>query len=178
MPIHRARQDHHPFPPRAGPPFLSSGAQLPVSPWHSLAALLVLAAALLGCGGDSGTGPDPSNGTDPGPGRTIKEDPSFASDIQEIFNRKGCTASSCHGSFQEAGLDLRSGTSYGQLVNVPSTQTGIFRVIPGNADGSYLVMKVEGRAAVGAQMPVGGTPLDNIDLTNLKNWINQGAKSN
>jgi hypothetical protein len=144
------------------------------------ASFLAMAVALAGCGGEGGTGIGKGNGGGGGggPGRVIKEDPSFASDIQEIFNRKGCAAASCHGSFQEAGLDLRPGNSYAQLVNVPSTQTGIIRVIPGNADGSYLVMKVEGRAGVGVQMPLGGTPLDNIDLSNLRNWINQGAKSN
>jgi hypothetical protein len=132
--------------------------------------LLAMAFALAGCGGDGGTGI--------GNGRVIKADPSFASDIQEIFNRRGCADSSCHGSLQEEGLDLRPGNSYAHLVNIPSTQTGIIRVIPGNADGSYLVMKVEGRASVGVRMPFGGAPLDNIDLTNLKNWINQGAQNN
>lgn len=143
--------------------------------------LLALTFALVGCGGDGGTGIDDGNGNGGGGGgggRTIKADPSFASDIQEIFNRKGCAASACHGSLQEAGLDLRSGSSYAQLVNVPSTQTGILRVIPGNAQGSYVVMKVEGRASVGDRMPLGGVALDNIDLTNLRNWINQGAKNN
>jgi hypothetical protein len=140
---------------------------------------MAMAVALAGCGGDGGTGIGNGNGNGGGgPGRVIKEDPSFASDIQEIFNRKGCAAASCHGSLQEAGLDLRPGNSYAHLVNVPSTQTGIIRVIPGNGDGSYLVMKVEGRASVGVQMPLGGAPLDNIDLTNLRNWINQGAKDN
>ena len=27
-------------------------------------------------------------------------------------------------------------------------------------------------------LTVGGTPLDNIDLTNVKNWLNQGAANN
>jgi len=144
------------------------------------ASILAMAVALVGCGGDGGTGIDNGNGGGGGGGggRVIKADPSFASDIQEIFNRKGCADAACHGSLQEAGLDLRSGSSYAQLVNVPSTQTGILRVIPGNAQGSYVVMKVEGRASVGDRMPLGGVALDNIDLTNLRNWINQGAKNN
>jgi hypothetical protein len=147
------------------------------------ASLLALTFALVGCGGDSGTGIDNGNGNGGGGGgggggRVIKADPSFASDIQEIFARKGCADASCHGSMQEAELDLRAGNSYAHLVSVPSTQTGILRVIPGDADGSYVVMKVEGRAAVGDRMPLGGIPLDNIDLTNLKNWINEGAKNN
>jgi len=27
-------------------------------------------------------------------------------------------------------------------------------------------------------MPLGGTPLDAIDMQNIKNWINKGAKNN
>ena len=138
---------------------------------------ILLVSALGACGGDSPTGPDDGqNGG--GETRTIVTDPSYANVIQEIFSRKGCTASSCHGSSQQAGLDLRSGSSYAALVNVQSTQSTAARVIPGNADDSYLIVKVEGRQTVGARMPVGGSPLDNIDLTNLKNWINQGAKNN
>ncbi len=136
-----------------------------------------------GCGGDSATAPygDPggnTGGSGSGSGTTVKADPSFAQDIQAIFNRTGCTAAGCHGSSPQAGLDLRTGVSYGQLVNVPSTQTGILRVIPGNAQGSYLMMKLEGRATVGATMPLGGNPLGSTDLGNLRNWINQGAKNN
>lgn len=53
------------------------------------------------------------------------------------------------------------------------------RVIPGNAAGSYLVKKLEGAAGiVGARMPLGGSPLDSIDMNNIRNWINQGAKNN
>jgi hypothetical protein len=105
-------------------------------------------------------------------------DPSFATVIQEIFNRRGCAAGSCHGSSQSAGLSLAAGSSYANLVNVASTQTGTLRVIPGNANGSYLIVKVEGRQTLGDRMPQGASALDNIDLTNLKNWINQGAKNN
>ena len=95
-----------------------------------------------------------------------------------IFNRKGCASGSCHGSGQAAGLDLRTGNSYAALVDVTATQVAFPRVIPGDADGSYLIVKVEGRQTIGQRMPIGGSPLDNIDLTNLKNWINQGAKNN
>jgi len=108
----------------------------------------------------------------------IEADPSFANVVQEIFNRKGCTASPCHGSSQQEGLDLRSGSSYANLVNVAASQTAGTRVIPGNANGSYIIVKVEGRQTVGTRMPQTGSNLDNIDLTNLKNWINQGAKNN
>ena len=63
-------------------------------------------------------------------------------------------------------------------MNVIATQSSVARVIPGNANASYIIVKVEGRQTVGQRMPLGGAALDNIDLTNLKNWINQGAKNN
>lgn len=143
----------------------------------SLFAMATAVAFLTACG-DSGTGPDPDPGDGNGDGRVIVADPSFGSVVQEIFNRKGCAAGSCHGSAQSAGLDLRTGNSYAELVNVTATQSTAARVIPADADASYLIIKVEGRQTVGQRMPPGGSALDNIDLTNLKNWINQGAKRN
>ena len=67
--------------------------------------------------------------------------------------------------------------AYAALVNVASPATGEVRVIPGNANDSYLVKKLEGRQNAGVRMPVGGQ-LSDTDLTNVKNWINQGAKNN
>ncbi|HSG46352.1 MAG TPA: hypothetical protein VLA43_00930 [Longimicrobiales bacterium] len=146
-------------------------------PCLALATVLTFAA----CGGDSGTNPDPGGnggGNNGGSDRVVKADPSFGSDIQEIFNRTGCSASSCHGAAESAGLRLTTGESYGELVNVQATSEPVVRVIPGDATGSYLVIKLEGRQTVGARMPEGGTPLDAIDMGNIRNWINQGAKNN
>jgi hypothetical protein len=149
---------------------------------RSLTLSLAVAAALtLGACGDGGTGPDDggNSGGNNTPSRQILADPSFATNIQEIFNRRGCASGSCHGSgTQSAGLNLSSGSSYASLVNVTSTQVAVARVIPGNANDSYLIVKVEGRQTVGNRMPPGASALDNIDLTNLKNWIAQGAKNN
>ena len=141
---------------------------------RAFAPALTLAALLSGCGSDDPTGPD-GGGTE----RSVKDNPSFASDVQEIVNRRGCASGSCHGSSQSAGLDLRTGNSFASLVGVTSTQEpSRTRVVAGDADNSYLVIKLEGRQSVGARMPLGGTPLDNTDLTNIKNWINRGANNN
>ena len=65
------------------------------------------------------------------------------------------------------------------LIGVPSTsEPGLNRVTPSDATNSYIVIKLEGRQTVGARMPLGRTPLDNVDLTNIKNWINNGAMNN
>ena len=134
--------------------------------------LLVFAAA---CGSDP-TGPRNDN-TDT---RTIKESPSFATDVVEIFTRRGCTAGNCHGG-GSGGLTLRSTaqTSFANLVNVASaSEANEILVIPNDADNSYLVKRLENRQNVGTRMPRGLAALDNIDLTNIKNWINTGAPNN
>jgi hypothetical protein len=135
---------------------------------------LTLLPLALGACGEEGTGPLPFLERV----EVIQGDPSHARVIQEIFNRRGCAASACHGSTQKAGLDLRAGNSWASLVNVPSTQVSVARVIPGNPVDSYLMVKVEGRQSVGERMPKGWPPLDDIDLANLRNWIAQGAKGN
>lgn len=144
---------------------------------------LLLLVFLAGCGG--GDGPtavadddgNTSGGNNAGnPAPTVKADPSFSSDIVPIFARGGCTAGGCHGAPVQAGLNLAS-SPYAALVGVASTETGELRVIPGNAANSYLIKKLEGRASQGERMPIGGQ-LSDTDLTNLRNWINQGAKNN
>jgi hypothetical protein len=143
--------------------------------WMVLAVLLAFAA----CGGDSSTGPDMGgNGGNSGDSRVVKLDPSFQSDVQEIFDRRGCSASSCHGSAEAAGLRLTDGSSHSELVGVPATTEAGTRVIAGDAQASYLVIKIEGRQNVGGRMPVGGSALDTIDVKNIRNWIDQGAKNN
>lgn len=148
--------------------------------WLALATALVFAA----CGGDSGTNPDGgggggnNNGGGTGSGRVVKVDPSFASDVQEIFDRTGCSASSCHGTVEAGGLRLTSGSSYAELVNVAAEGESGTRVIPNDATNSYLVIKIEGRQNFGGRMPSGGPALDTIDVGNIRNWINQGAKNN
>jgi len=143
---------------------------------------LFVTALLAACaGGDSPTDPGGNNnngGNNGGDtGRTVKTDPSFSADIWELLQRNSCSSSGCHGTGQ-GGLTLSSSAgAYAALVNVASPTTGEIRVIPGNANDSYLVKKLEGRQATGSRMPVGGQ-LDATDLANVKNWINQGAKNN
>jgi hypothetical protein len=139
----------------------------------------LVALALLGaCGGtptDGGNG----NGNGNGDTRTIKDNPSFAVDIQEIFVRNGCTTGQCHGfNSAEGGLSLASASaSFSDLVNVSSVgNPNVVRVVPNDPVNSYLVQKLEGTA--GTRMPQGLGALDNIDMTNIKNWINKDALNN
>ena len=49
--------------------------------------------------------------------------------------------------------------------------SGEVYVIPNDAQNSYLVKKLENRqgSGNGSRMPIGGSALDNVDLTNIKN---------
>jgi hypothetical protein len=115
--------------------------------------------------------------TSPTPPPQAKADPSFATDIQPIFNA-GCAAASCHGGSAQAGLVLTSGQAYANIVNVASTQDPAkFRVLPSDATNSYIVIKLEGRQTVGTRMPQGST-LNAVSIQNIKNWINRGASNN
>ena len=76
----------------------------------------------------------------------------------------------------EAGLDLRDGMSHAALVNVPSTQAGLDLVVPGDAENSYLVHKIEGRASiVRDRMPPLGDPLTEEEIAAIRDWIDAGA---
>lgn len=109
---------------------------------------------------------------------SVKEDPSFAQDIQPIFNNN-CTLSGCHNSAASAGLDLTREQAYGNLVNVAAIQgTNNIRVIPYSAKDSYLVIKLEDRQSTGSRMPLGGSRLSQNKILNIRNWINRGARNN
>jgi hypothetical protein len=86
-----------------------------------------------------------------------------------------CTV--CHaGGAAPQGLRLDATSSYSLLVGVPSHEvSSLLRVAPGDPDHSYLVQKLEGHAAVGAQMPFGGPPLPAATIAVIRQWITDGA---
>lgn len=109
---------------------------------------------------------------------TVKEDPSFASDIQPIFSAN-CALASCHAAPGQHGLILTAGQSYALLVNVNSVEVPAFmRVRPSLPDSSYVVIKIEGRQTVGVRMPATGTPLSATNIQLIRNWISKGAQNN
>ena len=122
-----------------------------------------------GMGLDQGGRPLPAGGGTDGP--LIA---SFDSIQQHVFSPI-CTA--CHaGSNAPQGLHLDAGNSYSQLVGIASVEVpSLLRVNPGDPDNSYLVQKLEGHAAVGAQMPYGGAPLSAATMAVIRQWIHDGA---
>lgn len=98
-------------------------------------------------------------------------------DIQANVFTPSCATAGCHrGAAPPQGLNLEAGMAFSNLVDVPSTQVpNLDRVEPGDPDNSYLIQKLEGSAALGAQMPFGGTPLDQAVIDDIRQWISDGA---
>jgi len=84
----------------------------------------------------------------------------------------------CHvGANAPQGLRLDAASSYGLLVGVSSSEVqGLLRVEPGNPGASYLVQKLEGRAAAGARMPLGQPALPSDTIQVIRQWILDGAQ--
>lgn len=143
----------------------------------SVPVLLVLVLSMAGCG-DGVTDPMQMEEEEEDT-REILADPSFATDINEMIQRRGCSATGCHGG-GAGGMTLTESAAdnYAAWVGVQADSEDFLLVEPGNPDDSYVVIKVEGRQTVGLRMPRGGSALDNIDLTNLRNWISNGAPNN
>lgn len=102
---------------------------------------------------------------------------SFVREIQPILDSQ-CIF--CHQSgATQAGLNLEPGAAYKNLVNVPSTESHLLRVAPGDAENSYLLHKLQGTqlqvGGQGDQMPLGGAPLATEQLEKVRQWIQGGA---
>ncbi len=105
--------------------------------------------------------------------------PTLAQIQAEIFTPI-CSQSGCHDSQARAGLVLQDGMSYANLVNVPSTQRpALMRVLPGDADGSYLYQKIAlPTPPEGDRMPQGLPPLADGKILLIRDWIEGGAPNN
>lgn len=105
---------------------------------------------------------------------------SFSSQVQPIFTAS-CALSGCHtGSSPTGSMNLSTGVSRSQLVNVAAVGfAGAIRVIPGDANNSYLIRKLEnGPNISGLQMPENRAPLSQATINIIRDWISQGAQNN
>lgn len=145
------------------------------------AALLALGLAL-GCGDKDDTGADTGGGgTEDGGGTGDgggSEDGGAAEvswSTVEADLANSCAFSSCHGGHQWP--DLSQGSSYASLVKVNSQQApDQVLVVPGDADASYIVAKVEGQAGIeGDPMPSGTDMWEADKVARLRAWIDAGA---
>ena len=156
------------------PPHERASATLISDRLESSLALAACVATLAGCAGngmglDQGGRPLPPGGT---AGGALTAN--FDSIQQHVFTPI-CTV--CHaGASAPQGLRLDATNSYALLVGVPSTEApSLLRVKPGDPANSYIIQKLEGHAAVGAQMPFGGPPLPAATIAVLRQWISDGA---
>jgi Bacterial Ig-like domain len=135
-------------------------------------ALLITAA----CAGN-GEGLD-ANGRPIAPG-SGGSNPPLSADFDSIqANIFTPICSVCHaGASAPEGLHLDAGNSFNMLVGVPSTEVpSILRVKSGDPDNSYIIQKLEGHAAVGGQMPLGGPYLSTTTIAFIRQWITDGAQ--
>jgi hypothetical protein len=103
---------------------------------------------------------------------------SFSTDVQPIFDRSCTKGTGCHGLSPAQNLNLQKGTSYANLVGVPSTEVSALRVDPGMSASSYLIQKLKGTAP-GDRMPADGPPfLPDGEVLVIETWIDQGAPNN
>ena len=141
-----------------------------------LVSALLLVAGLTACGGDSPTAPTTTPTAPTGGGDTLM--PTLSS-IQTLVFNASCVDH--HGENNVDGdLDLTDGMSYAELVNMPSFQVPALDLVePSDAENSYLIHKLEGRAGiVGTQMPPAAQPLTTAQIDVIKQWITNGAQNN
>ena len=100
-------------------------------------------------------------------------------EIQTQVFTATCAASGCHsGATPPQGLSLVA-PAYASVVGVASTEVpALQRIRAGDAANSYLIQKIEGTAAVGARMPLGGPFLDATTIARIRAWVNAGAANN
>jgi hypothetical protein len=90
--------------------------------------------------------------------------------------------SGCHrggGTTLPTSMNLtNANATFAALVGVASVQVpAMQRAMPGDAEGSYLIRKLEGaQGIVGVQMPRNGPPLDQPTINAIRQWIDNGAQ--
>ncbi len=104
-------------------------------------------------------------------------------EIRDDILMPSCAFSSCHG-MGAGGLTLAEddpGAAYAALVNAMG-DSGLTLVAPGDADGSYLIDKLEDSPNMvsGSAMPPGSSLLgtDPDAVAGIRAWINEGALDN
>lgn len=133
--------------------------------WRLHAALL-----LAGLAGTASAGLGAS-GCDDLSGLAVTPNVDFAREIQPILDAN-CTG--CHGDGGAAGLDLRAGASYEQLVGVvATTNPDAERVVPFEPDASVLLAAINCSDPGGPAFQMPGPTREQRAL--VRDWIAQGA---
>ncbi len=120
-------------------------------------------------------------GVDPCQDRTFPS--TFALIEEAIFANRGCTNDICHGVAAAGGLDLRAGTAYDSLIDVPAETVANRRlVVPGQAAESLLWRNLAAKTAPESwEADLRPMPLDPLlalsfdELEAVRLWIERGA---
>lgn len=97
-------------------------------------------------------------------------------EVDEVLQRS-CGFDSCHAASAAAGGLSVEGDAYAAIVGVASAQDPSTNLVePGDAAGSYLVMKLRGTEGITADaMPPPNGGLDEADIALIESWIDAGA---
>ena len=103
----------------------------------------------------------------------LPEGPATFDLVQKTVFNGSCALSGCHRN--NVAPDLSAGRSYAGIVNVKSSR-GMALVEPGDADISYLYLKIIADAEIsGRRMPPGGPYLAAEEIELVRAWIERGA---
>ena len=98
--------------------------------------------------------------------------------MMRIFTNNGSKQSctKCHkGTSAPEGMSLEAGKAYSMIVNVASKEKpSLKRVLPGDANNSYLYQKVVGSPTFkisDARMQRDGGALSDVDIALIRDWI-------
>ena len=119
-------------------------------------------------GADAGSMPDAFTAVPANDAGTTATTLSFAADVSPII-ATSCAGGRCH-----------SASPYAFLMGSTGCPSAVDRryVVPGNADTSYVVAKLEGAGTIcGSAMPA-ARRLSAAQITTIRTWINEGALNN
>jgi hypothetical protein len=132
----------------------------------------------IGSGSSSGSSSGSASGSSSSSGSGSSGGVAFETIQDQVFTP---ICSKCHaGAGAPEGMQLTEGVAYSMIVDVPSQEVPTLdRITPGDAADSYLVQKIMGTAAVGAQMP-DGCPvtqpcLSQATIDMIVQWVDEGA---
>lgn len=106
----------------------------------------------------------------------------IAPTFRQVYTIIAADCSPCHTAENDGDLDMSSRQlAFENLVNEGASGSacaggGRVRVVPGDAEESLLVQKLEGTQDCGGRMPRGRTALPTASIDVIKEWIEAGAK--